>query len=308
MSWLTSAVGSSIFSGIATAQTGGTGLDALKQAAISFGAALAFKGIGKLYGEDPAIGSLNWGKSSLAHGLVGGGMQVAEGNNFLDGFVSGVAQGAIPVDNIGGRNTALSPTLIAERTAAAAVIGGTVAAATGGDFVNGARTAAYGELYNESADWLRTLPARAKANVSYVEAHDWCHVADGKDPTLLMRCELSLKESEALAMVFLGFDDVSVAESSTDILKPGGELIGRAGSDETIRELPGGTKAAEEMFARLTKNASPIENTTYKGQAFEPPEGGFIGYRAISKSGPATIDVNIPGLEDVAKLKFLENY
>ncbi|MBU0455441.1 MAG: hypothetical protein ABIH77_02150 [Pseudomonadota bacterium] len=83
------------------------------------------------------------------HGLVGGGIQAAEGGNFADGFLSAAAAEATPLNKIG---TDLSKTsVVAGRSIAAGIVGGTVASATGGSFMNGAKTAAFAEMFNSVA-------------------------------------------------------------------------------------------------------------------------------------------------------------
>lgn len=95
-------------------------------------------------------------------------------------------------------------------------------------------------------------------------------------------------------------------ETIESILKPGGKLIGKAGSSEDIRVLKGGKEVAEDLFAHLTKGAKQMDKPSYKGQAYEIDKDSFVGYRSTSKSGPPTIDINIPGLENITKLKFPE--
>ena len=60
------------------------------------------------------------------------------------------------------------------------------------------------------------------------------------------------------------------------------------------------------MLDRLTQGAKKLNKPNYEGELFQPPGGGFIGYRPVSTSGPPTIEVRIPGLRDI-KLKFLGN-
>ena len=55
----------------------------------------------------------------------------------------------------------------------------------------------------------------------------------------------------------------------------------------------------------MTKNCISIKNISYCERAYRTPEGGFIGCRVNSASSPPTIDLNIPGLKNVSKLKFL---
>lgn len=94
------------------------------------------------------------------------------------------------------------------------------------------------------------------------------------------------------------------ARSPGDILSPGGVPIGTPNrNNPKIRNLPGGTKAAEEMFEKLSKGGTPTTKSSYKGRGIDLPGGGFVGYRPKSSSGPSAIDVNIPGSE-TRKLHF----
>lgn len=99
-------------------------------------------------------------------------------------------------------------------------------------------------------------------------------------------------------------DQVKNAQVSNR-LAPGGVPIGSPGSDPTIRELPGGASAAENLFNELITGLTPDTETDYRGTAYRLPNGGFIGYRTMSKSGPPAIDIHIDPLEDVIdQLKF----
>ena len=87
------------------------------------------------------------------------------------------------------------------------------------------------------------------------------------------------------------------------ILKPGGKLIGEAGSRPGIRELAGDRKAAEDLILDLGKHGE-IRNHPKDpgGVQFLLPGGGRLGLRE-SKSGPA-IDLKVPGLDDIDKIHF----
>jgi hypothetical protein len=89
-----------------------------------------------------------------------------------------------------------------------------------------------------------------------------------------------------------------------DILLSGGEPIGTPshGGDETIRNIPGGPKAAREIYDRLSRGGTAYHGN-YPGTGVELPNGGFIGIRGADTAHP-TIDVNIPGLAKVSKLHF----
>jgi hypothetical protein len=77
---------------------------------------------------------------------------------------------------------------------------------------------------------------------------------------------------------------------------PGGNPVGEEGTRPDIRELPGGQSGAESMFNELSKGGTPNTPPNYPGTGTNVPGGGWVGLRPESKSGPPTIDVNIPGV------------
>jgi hypothetical protein len=86
-------------------------------------------------------------------------------------------------------------------------------------------------------------------------------------------------------------------------LRPEGRLIGEPGTSPRIRMLPGGPAEAEAMFHELSKGGKVITGTKYPGTRVSLPDGGTIGYRSTSTSGPPTIDVAIDGL-GIREIKF----
>jgi hypothetical protein len=89
-----------------------------------------------------------------------------------------------------------------------------------------------------------------------------------------------------------------------DILRPGGRLIGAEGSSSQIRILKGGISDARKLFEQLTHEGVPIESTTYPGTLVRLSNGGTIGLRPVSTSGPPTLDVRIPGI-GIREIKFV---
>jgi hypothetical protein len=89
-----------------------------------------------------------------------------------------------------------------------------------------------------------------------------------------------------------------------DLLMPQGKPIGTEGSKASIREVPGGRKAAEDLFDDLTAGGKPAVVPTYPGMMVDLPGGGRVGLRVKSKSGEPTIDVDIPGIP-IKKIKFV---
>lgn len=90
----------------------------------------------------------------------------------------------------------------------------------------------------------------------------------------------------------------------SDILGPGGKLIGEAGNRPDFRILTGDIKAAEDLTLDLGK-LGQIRNRPSDPHdvAFNLPGGGFIGFRESQKYGP-TIDINAQGFEDITKIHF----
>lgn len=92
-------------------------------------------------------------------------------------------------------------------------------------------------------------------------------------------------------------------EKPTDVLKPSGQNVGEPGENSGVRVLPGGENEARELFDRLTKGGTDITPPGHPGTVIRMPDGSVISHRPTSKSGPPTIDVNVPGL-NIRKLKF----
>jgi hypothetical protein len=85
---------------------------------------------------------------------------------------------------------------------------------------------------------------------------------------------------------------------------PNGKLIGAKGNKSSIREVPGGERAANDLFDDLTTGGQLVTIPTYPGTMFDLPGGGRVGLRPKSKSGEPTIDVDIPGVP-IKKIKFV---
>ena len=97
----------------------------------------------------------------------------------------------------------------------------------------------------------------------------------------------------------------TAADAGAGAARGGLRSLGRAGSSSSIRVADGGASAAEKLFGKLSKGGVDVTPPGHPGKLVRLPDGGFVGYRGVSKSGPPTIDVNIPGI-DVRKIKFPE--
>ena len=142
-------IGGGAFTGFVA---GGLGTGTLEGAVIGAFSGAAF---GALHGFQPdSLLSADGLLKVAAHGSVGGAASVLQGGKFGHGFVSaGITQAASqgnvfdPLDQ-GGSITAIR----AKNAIAAAIVGGTASAVTGGKFANGAVTGAFSRLLNDQAD------------------------------------------------------------------------------------------------------------------------------------------------------------
>lgn len=73
-----------------------------------------------------------------------------------------------------------------------------------------------------------------------------------------------------------------------------------------MRRVSEGEPEALDLFSKLTAFGQKAQLPTYPGLRIEIPGLGYVGYRAVSKSGEPTIDVgvSIEGLRDV-KFKYV---
>jgi RHS repeat-associated protein len=152
VNWIGIALYEAMFNMVMATAYGASTHDVFRTGLITFATAVIWNEVGDFLGENPNIpgkGEAPYLEKVAVHGLVGGGIQAAEGGSFKDGFLSAATAEALPIGSIGGKDAELKPRIIAERTAAASLVGGTVAAATGGNFVSGAKTAAFAELFND---------------------------------------------------------------------------------------------------------------------------------------------------------------
>ena len=133
------------FSGVISySQTGSIGIG-LKTAATTLATEYAWAETGT---ELDKVGA-NVAERSLTHGMVGGTLNVVEGGNFKNGFLSAAVSQAMsgPISQIDSQGQGWAP--IFARGMASGVVGGTVAAATGGNFENGMMTSAFAQMFND---------------------------------------------------------------------------------------------------------------------------------------------------------------
>ena len=141
--------------------------EALRGAAIAGASAFVFTQIGSRF---TSTQSGFWQVDGVghigAHALAGGVISVLQGGKFGHGFISaGLTKGldVAGLTDFGGEGGGW----VAARTAVAATAGGTISAATGGKFANGARTAAFGHLYNQERARARSNAQKGTVKFNY---------------------------------------------------------------------------------------------------------------------------------------------
>ena len=147
-------------SGATTAANGGNFADIIKATAITAIEEAAFYKAGSVKNAELAMAKTLEDKvsaqikSAALHGIVGGGINVMQGRNFQDGFLSAAVVDSMSgaIDQIGGGSEDFFP--IMQRATASGIVGGTVAAATGGNFWDGFETGAASRLFNDEAHKL----------------------------------------------------------------------------------------------------------------------------------------------------------
>ncbi|MCE3233614.1 MAG: Rhs family protein, partial [Rickettsiaceae bacterium] len=155
------------FNGIVSyAQTGSIGIG-LRTAAFTLMNEYAWAATGTALDTAQAATA----ERTLTHGIVGGGLSAIEGGNFKNGFLSAAVSQAMAGQmariDITGSQTAT----IMSRGLAAGVVGGTVAAATGGNFENGMMTSAFGEMFNDCLQGQDQRSCNAQKLAEYAEQH-----------------------------------------------------------------------------------------------------------------------------------------
>src|SRR5215831_5673190 len=81
-----------------------------------------------------------------------------------------------------------------------------------------------------------------------------------------------------------------------DKVMPHGRPIGNVGSDPSVRELSGGTRAAKELFEYLRVGGHVrLENNKITVVEL-PGKAGYVTFRPVSNSGPPAVDINVHGV------------
>lgn len=115
--------------------------------------------IGHGFGGEKGL-NFNDFERGLAHGIFQGGLAELNGGSFKDGFIGGAVghwAGGIGESAFGDVATHTDWSDIIGRTAISAIAGGLVADATGGDFAQGAMTAAFVHLFNTEGKTMKSM-------------------------------------------------------------------------------------------------------------------------------------------------------
>jgi len=243
----------SAFSGVSTLAQGGSLEDAFQAAAFTFATAYVWHETGTFLGENPGGQEAALPERVLVHGLVGGGLRVAEGGDFQNGFLAAAASESLPIQKIG--NLRKNPMItIAERTGSSVIVGGTVATMTGGNFVNGAKTAAFAEMFNDTAHALaykRYEDEQMKARKQYAESEIEAGklMLDGAKKVLDSKgFKVGVSESGA-TVLDIGFKTHAFGRASIilELFDPTEVSPSTCGFAGCIPEFPYGTSAGWKM-------------------------------------------------------------
>ena len=110
---------------------------------------------------------------------------------------------------------------------------------------------------------------------------------------------------DALDRLDAAIEAASVKRVAHKIM-PNGRPIGSRGGGLDVRELPGGTEAARDLFDYLRVGGTEHRSTPNMTIIKLPGDAGFLTLRQRSRSGDTAIDVNVPGVR--LKLHFSGEY
>lgn len=171
-----------VVTGVSEAEVGylesGSVSEGMQQGVLAGAEAFAFDYVGGEFGTNPVGGELIG--RSMVEGLIGGAFSEAGGGQFSDGFlgafVSSESSGLIAM--IGGTPdnypVYFSASNRAVRAAAAAIVGGMAARVTGGNFTEGALSAAFQQIFNDQHEYKsyeRESEEERASTWSYFEKH-----------------------------------------------------------------------------------------------------------------------------------------
>ncbi|MGD9108081.1 MAG: RHS repeat-associated core domain-containing protein [Gammaproteobacteria bacterium] len=176
--FLAAAFASAVMSGMFALANGGNIGTAILSAGLAFTSAIIWNGVGTMLGEGGELGTT---EAPLpirvgVHGVVGGAMNAIEGGSFKDGFIACAAGEAASggMDDLNISKQTMQGVLA--RSMTAGVVGGTAAAATGGNFINGASTAAFAELFNDCAHNSQVEAEKRE----WIEKHEYRYTDAGQ--------------------------------------------------------------------------------------------------------------------------------
>jgi RHS repeat-associated protein len=172
------------------------------------GAAMGYFG-GLTYDSGSATGNLL--EKGVVEGIVGGTLSAAAsggaGGSFLGGFVGTFASAAAG----GGIDpNSSSAEVIALRTTAMAVAGGTASELAGGSFANGAWSAAFQQLFNEGMHALSQEQARAR----YAETPDEQKALANGNPGAFYLMRIEQGDQNSVVVIGLALWGTSAEQSA----------------------------------------------------------------------------------------------
>ncbi len=150
--------------------------------------------------------------------------------------------------------------------------------------------------------------AQALADDGEISQAQAVRMSPGAEPNLVQKGLIESSSTLAAGATYMGIQvgATKAFDTVVGLLRPGGQLLGEAGSSSRIRFLGGGKEAASQLFEALTAEGKLVLEKPGL-RVFDVPGVGRFVYR-LSSSTPgveATIDVTIQGVK-VDKLKFFK--
>ncbi len=105
------------------------------------------------------------------------------------------------------------------------------------------------------------------------------------------------------------YDADEVRRRVENLLRPGGEYIGKPGGEggraKRVRKILINEYEPEGFFREIAEGGAELEGTGYPGILVDLPGIGTVGLRPPTGTKPYTMDVSIQGIR-IDKWKFVE--
>jgi hypothetical protein len=151
------------------------------------------------------------------------------------------------------------------------------------------------KIYSESRKaWVSASELRAGENLVGLDGSRISVVTTVKRPTTHRVYNMTVETEHVYHVSSFGIlvHNNNCSQDVIDALMPNGSPIGTPGRGDQVQLVQGTMDDAEDLFLNLVSNGTDITPSNHPGILVELPEGGIVGYRPVSNSGPPTIDTH----------------